>query len=72
MHFYYHPNSNTSDINLFASTFYGKFILHLNICKLNKVTHKSDWPFIDKQDDSDVSSGSTNQIHRTIKSIALN
>ncbi|CAD8088967.1 unnamed protein product [Paramecium primaurelia] len=71
MHFYYQPNSKSIDVNLFASTFFGKFILHLNIWKLNKSQHKSDWPFIDKKDDSDISSGSTNQIHRTIKSIAL-
>ncbi|CAD8086724.1 unnamed protein product [Paramecium primaurelia] len=71
MHFYYQPNSKSIDINLFASTFYGKFVLHINIWKLDTIKHKSDWPFIDKEDDSDISSGSTNQIHRTIKSTAL-
>ncbi|CAK90233.1 unnamed protein product (macronuclear) [Paramecium tetraurelia] len=71
MHFYYQPNSKSADVNLFASTFFGKFVLHLNIWKQDKASHKSDWPFIDKEDDSDISSGSTNQIHRTLKSAAL-
>ncbi|CAK88562.1 unnamed protein product (macronuclear) [Paramecium tetraurelia] len=71
MHFYYQPNSKSADVNLFASTFYGKFVLHINIWKQDNVKHKSDWPFIDTEDDSDISSGSTNQIHRTIKSSAL-
>lgn len=53
MHFYFKPTNKINEINLFASSFFGKLSIYINVWKADENIHKSEWPFADSDSDSD-------------------
>jgi len=53
MHFYFKPTNKINEINLFASSFFGKLSIYINIWKIDENIHKSEWPFADSDSDVD-------------------